>query len=232
MRFCLILAWSITALLVYGLQGLVAEEKGGEIKVEVDRVESVPEHLKGLTRVSYQPAELTAAASAICANAGARGIITIKGDNIEVVVGDVANPLRVANPERDDGPHDPATAVVHANYVALDYRRENLKSHEYPVGSVFLKEKFISGDPDKLRLATVMKRLKNDGKIDDWQFSVIMFPSGAKEILRGNTAAACADCHSGFEKRGFLSQHTERSLTKLLITEQKAKSSGDAGEQK
>ena len=205
MRLWLILASSIAGVLVHGLQVLVAEEQ--ETKVKVVWAEPISEHLKGMTRISAQPVWLTATGSIGCG-----GVITIEGDS-GIGVGDIANPIHIANPAQNDGPHDPATAVVHANDVALDYRKKHPRSHAYPVGSVFLKEKFISGDADKLRLATVMERLKDDGTIDDWQFSITMFPSGTTEILRGNTAAACADCHSGFEKRGFLSQHTATKVS-------------------
>lgn len=114
------------------------------------------------------------------------------------------------------GPHAKGAILVYANDVALDYRRANPKKHDYPIGSVFLKEKYRDLKVTEPHLATVMNRVGESGAIDDWEFSVKSLSDGKQSGLSRNEAAACIDCHSGFKAFGFVSRNTEREVLKFL----------------
>lgn len=123
----------------------------------------------------------------------------------------------IVHPEQRDlgtNPHDRSWVRMHVNDAVLDHRRAHPNDHAYPVGSVFLKEKFQSEDSGDPVLATIMRRLAQTGKVTDWEFSTIEFPSMRRAVA--TNPASCANCHAKMERNGFVSRLTEISVRKHL----------------
>ena len=94
------------------------------------------------------------------------------------------------------GFHKNAAVLVYVNQKVVDYRKANAEGGEFPVGSIFLKDKYADLTTRDPHLATRMKRVSADGDVDDWEFSVISLPDGKAVAMTANEKAACADCHS------------------------------------
>ncbi len=127
-------------------------------------------------------------------------------------------------------PHDGEAPFVHlyANDAALEYRRNTPDSFEYPIGSIFRKEKYKDAKAKAPDLATIMTRVGNKGTVEDWEFRMITLPDG-KEVT-GIRKKTCADCHSKYEKRGFVSRDTETALREKLKLKAAPPSTNDADE--
>lgn len=117
---------------------------------------------------------------------------------------------------------------LYANEKALDYRRENPEAFDYPIGSVFRKVKYAGEDAEKPHLATIMKRVGNKGTVEDWEFRMVTLPD-EKEVTEIRKEI-CADCHSKYEKRGFVSRETETALRQKLKFKSAPPSTNDAEE--
>jgi hypothetical protein len=109
------------------------------------------------------------------------------------------------------GPHDTPTVHLYVNQAVIDYRKQHPDAHHYPVGSVFFKEKYSA--EGKAILATVMTKIADTNRVEDWRYEMIKLPSKAPTKI---DAASCQDCHERYQGRGFISQTTEDALTKFL----------------
>lgn len=112
------------------------------------------------------------------------------------------------------GPHALAGIRTYANKVAL----EHVKNAEFPVGAVFVKEKFpMFDDGAKPDFITTMKKIRPGSGVETWQFMLIDLRSkkvleeyetgegggiSRKAITRSvgkvNTST-CSGCHSGYK---------------------------------
>ena len=112
------------------------------------------------------------------------------------------------------GPHVEAEVDVYVNAIVIDYRRENAERFEYPVGAVFVKKKYPSLGAEAPDLATKMVKVRNEGKVSDWEFSMYRLPGG--EVVQPAGKVSCASCHERYEERGFISRESEAALREFL----------------
>ncbi len=125
------------------------------------------------------------------------------------------------------GPHDAAEVNVYVNDQVIDYRKKNPEDFDYPVGSVFVKEKFPSVGAAEPDLATIMVKKKDEGHVSDWEFSMVSLPD--REPVRPNASVSCADCHERYEERGYISKKSEELLLKFIGIEGRSGGVDDAG---
>jgi hypothetical protein len=115
----------------------------------------------------------------------------------------------------DLNPHEEAAEVdIYVNSIVADYRAKHTDKFDYPIGSKFVKHKYSkirAKDPD---LATIMLKTKNEGSVDDWEFSMISLPNG--ELLAQSKTVSCASCHEKYEERGYISKKSEAALQSYL----------------
>lgn len=159
--------------------------------------DSAPIHLVGLTQITNARILMERPLSALCRS------LTPKEQR----------------EQKRETPHADSWAHLYANQVALDYRRQNPNGHDYPVGSVFLKEKFSSEKDGSPKLATVMTKQSARGKVSDWEFSTIELPAGTRTVA--TAGGKCAACHSDEKATGYVSRITNRVLLEYVAEESK-----------
>jgi hypothetical protein len=112
------------------------------------------------------------------------------------------------------GPHALAGIRTYANKIALDH----VKNAEFPVGSVFVKEKFPMFDSKaKPDFITTMKKIRPGSGIDTWQFMLIDLKTkkvleeyetaegggiGPENVSQGVVkvkTTTCSSCHSTYK---------------------------------
>ena len=109
------------------------------------------------------------------------------------------------------GPHSSPTVHLYVNQAVIDYRKLHPDAVRYPVGSVFFKEKYDADE--KATLATIMTRIADHNRADDWRYELIELPSRAPSKI---DAVSCRDCHERYEKQGFISKTTTNALAAFL----------------
>ena len=117
-------------------------------------------------------------------------------------------------PEAVVGPHAVAEVDIYVNRAVLEYREANPEQFHYPVGSVFVKEKYptvASKSPD---VATRMQKVRSEGAVSDWEFSIYRLPEMTPIDHQGRES--CASCHERYEERGFISRESEEALREFL----------------
>ena len=113
------------------------------------------------------------------------------------------------------GPHTGAAEVhIYANQRAIDYRRDHPNEFDYPIGSIFVKEKYSHSGDEKPEVATIMERTHATGDVMDWTFSIVSLPD--KTPLKPTGRVACAECHRGYKNTGYVSTQSELALRKHL----------------
>ena len=119
--------------------------------------------------------------------------------------------LLCSGPEQVVGPHSSPTVHLYVNQAVIDYRKLHPDAVRYPVGSVFFKEKYDADE--KATLATIMTRIADHNRADDWRYELIELPSRAPSKI---DAVSCRDCHERYEKQGFISKTTTDALAAFL----------------
>ena len=117
-------------------------------------------------------------------------------------------------PEAVVGPHAVPEVDIYVNQAVLDYRKENPKNYDYPVGSRFVKKKYPDVGVKEPDIATIMVKTGMEGEVSDWEFSIIALPGG--EALKHTGRISCAKCHERYEERGFVSRDSEKALAEFL----------------
>src|SRR5688572_27910474 len=70
-----------------------------------------------------------------------------------------------ADPTMIHGVHYKPGIQIYANTVALGAPREAIGSIRYPIGSIFVKEKFDTDEESTPSIITVMEKVANTGKV-------------------------------------------------------------------
>lgn len=114
---------------------------------------------------------------------------------------------------RIDGPHEMEEAHLFASAQVLAYAKQNPDGANFPIGSVFTKEKYHADDLTP-HLATTMTRTGSKGDISDWQFGMYALPS---HLPVDFDQASCAYCHQQrYAENGFVSDETRKALREYL----------------
>ena len=74
-----------------------------------------------------------------------------------------------------------------------------------------VKEKFEDKTDSVPSIITVMEKITNRGKVDDWLFYMIRLSD--RSFVREQPAASCVGCHSKYVKTDFVSSTTFSLLT-------------------
>lgn len=117
-------------------------------------------------------------------------------------------------PEAVVGPHAVAEVDIYVNQVVLDYRKANPEKFVYPIGSIFVKEKYPEVDSRRPDIATKMEKIRNDGAVGDWDFSIYSLPE--KKPIEPTGRVSCASCHERYGERGFISSQSETAIKDFL----------------
>jgi hypothetical protein len=163
-----------------------------------------PAHLNGLTALSNKPVEVYEAPELPCSIGGG-------GDGIFPVTPDGSFPVTPENSEKS--PHHDFSIIVCVNQVLLDYRRKNPEGTQFPIGSVLLKEKFVTGTT-AAKLYTRMERKSLNGEVKDWEFSAKSLDQS--ENPESFKAARCMTCHDDFDETGYVSETSISQLESFL----------------
>lgn len=121
-----------------------------------------------------------------------------------------------------DSPHGPNELNLFVNDVVIEYRKKNPRGHEYPAGSIFVKNKYYPGEKEPYSRTIMVKKKKEAGKekakpsVTDWEFSSESLPSGKKEKMTKTAIQHCMTCHDNFDDTGYVSKRSEFSLLELL----------------
>lgn len=115
------------------------------------------------------------------------------------------------DPRLYDDPHIKPGIHLYVNPVAIEARKRKANSRRYPVGSLLVKEKFESKDESAPSIITVMEKVTDTGKVDDWKFYMIRVAD--RSIVRDAFKVSCIDCHSHYRKSDFVSTATNSLLS-------------------
>lgn len=114
------------------------------------------------------------------------------------------------------GPHLRPGIHLYASPSALETRRAAgaAAAPRYPVGTLFVKEKFDSHDDAAApTLLTVMEKTATRGRVDDWRFTMIRLSD--RTIVRESAGMTCAQCHSRYPDTDFVSGVADELLGKF-----------------
>ena len=109
-------------------------------------------------------------------------------------------------------PHVDPAMHLYVNQATLDFLGKHADSTRYPLGTLLVKEKFQTKDAEKAHLITVMEKVADDGKVDDWQFTMINLMDHT--VVKDGFPAACIKCHAAYGATGFVSGTTVPLLRK------------------
>lgn len=114
------------------------------------------------------------------------------------------------DPKTIYGPHLKPGLHLYANPKALDAKTRQ-PSAAYPVGSLIVKEKFETKGGTTPSIITVMEKVANKGRVDDWQFYMVRLSD--RSFVKDEGKTSCTDCHSRYTKTDFISPQTDRLVT-------------------
>lgn len=101
---------------------------------------------------------------------------------------------------------------LYANALALkDAGGPRAPGARLPIGSLVVKEKFEAYEDTTPSLITVMEKVGNAGKVDDWLFTMIRLPE--RTIVREPPKTSCVECHAKYTRTDYLSDTTFGLLT-------------------
>jgi hypothetical protein len=115
--------------------------------------------------------------------------------------------MMCVDPRRVYGPHYKPGIHVYANYAALKAHEGGGESVRYPVGSLFVKEKFDEAGEAKPSVITVMEKLTDEGRVEDWKFTMIRMSDRA--VVTEGFKVSCIDCHSNYRRSDYVSMQTQ-----------------------
>lgn len=113
-----------------------------------------------------------------------------------------------------DPPHTGASIRLYASRQAVDKAAMWTIDARFPIGTLLVKEKFESKASTEANLITVMEKVRNEGKVDDWLFTMIALPE--RTIVRERPKVACIECHAKFTRTDFVSGITFGALQTYL----------------
>lgn len=114
------------------------------------------------------------------------------------------------DPKDIHGPHIKPGIHLYVSREVLEGKRTP-DSSRYPIGSLVVKEKFdIKGDA-KPNVITVMEKVADERRVQDWRFYMIRLSD--RSFVRDEAKVSCVDCHSRFARSDFVSPVTDELVT-------------------
>ncbi len=142
---------------------------------------------RSLPRISDDPVEMTLPAAVLC-----------------------------KDPTPEFGPHVFCAAMhLYANQAALAAKAKGGDKVRYPIGSLFVKEKFERKEATAPMLITVMEKMSDKGQVEDWKFTMIRL-SDRSVVAREHFKISCEDCHAKFSEHDFISSASDSLLSAFL----------------
>jgi hypothetical protein len=117
-----------------------------------------------------------------------------------------ASTLCVAPPTRGAGPHSKPGIHLYVNEPAIEKAKNWADGDRLPVGSLLVKEKFEAPMDSTPSIITVMEKIGNEGKIEDWLFYMLRLSDAS--IVREKTRVSCVECHAHYGSTDFVSKRT------------------------
>ena len=142
-----------------------------------------------------------------------RNLTRLTAEQIDMVE---ASRTLCITPSSIHGPHLEPGIHLYANRLAIEERKDNPGSHHFSVGTLLVKEKFKGKGSDQPDLITVMEKVTDTGKVDDWQFTMIQIAD--RTIVRDGFTVSCTKCHSRFPESDFVSHLTDALVTNYALT--------------
>lgn len=133
-------------------------------------------------------------------------LIRLTGEKIDVVE-QTSGMCR--DPRDIHGSHLKPGIHLYATKAVIDTRAKS-ESPRYPVGALLVKEKFEARGDSKPSVITVMEKIANEGRIDDWRFTMVRVSDRA--IVKDGFRLSCVDCHQRYSKLDFVSSVTHEIL--------------------
>jgi hypothetical protein len=112
------------------------------------------------------------------------------------------------------GPHFQAWTQVYANPVAITAGEKSASLGRFPVGSIFVKEKYDAIDAKAPTLITVMEKISARQSVDDWKFTMIRLSDHS--VVTPTGKVSCAGCHDEYRERDFISSATTALLAEYV----------------
>lgn len=127
---------------------------------------------------------------------------------------DIAESVRMMclDPKMIHGPHIEPGIHLYASSSAIAVRKTST-TPRYAIGTLLVKEKFDTKDAAAPSLITVMEKTANQGRVDDWRFTMIRLAD--RSIVRDTARMSCAECHARYTRTDFVSQVTDDLLAKF-----------------
>lgn len=119
------------------------------------------------------------------------------------------------DPQSIFGPHLESGILIYVSQNVLETRRENPGSKTHPVGALIVKEKFDSATNAAPGIITVMEKMTDTGRVEDWRFFMIRVAD--RTIIKDGFKRSCVDCPSRWEENDFVSHPTDRLLTQQAL---------------
>lgn len=104
---------------------------------------------------------------------------------------------------------------VYADSASVALARNQKKGDlSFPIGSIFVKEKFFDRSSTAPHLLTVMKKTKPGRGADKWAFEMINFKT-KKATKPARSAPTCVQCHSDYKATDGISTETFKVMKAL-----------------
>lgn len=114
------------------------------------------------------------------------------------------------DPRDFHGPHIKPGIHLYVSPGVLE-ARSRTGTARYPLGSMLVKEKFnLKGDA-KPSVITVMEKVADRGRVEDWRFYMVRLSD--RSFVPDQGKVSCVNCHSRFDKTDYVSPVTD-SLVK------------------
>lgn len=114
------------------------------------------------------------------------------------------------DPKEIHGPHIRPGIHIFVSPGVVEAQSRNGSSH-YPVGSMLVKEKYSRKGDVKPSLITVMEKVADKGRIEDWRFYMVRLSD--RSFVRDEGKVSCVDCHSHYVKTDYVSPVTDSLVT-------------------
>jgi hypothetical protein len=104
------------------------------------------------------------------------------------------------------GPHAKAAIRLYANDRAIEAVGRWTGGSRFPIGTLLVKEKFETTTDSAPSGITVMEKVADQGKVEDWLFYAIRLPKVS--IVRERAKVSCEECHADNRLTDFVSAKT------------------------
>lgn len=122
------------------------------------------------------------------------------------------------DPRDIHGPHIKPGILIYASPSAITAKTKKTDATRYPLGTLFVKEKFETKDSTTPNVITVMEKTTNHNSVNDWTFTMIRLSD--RSIVREGFKKSCTECHQSYTRTDFVSHSTDALLADYVAARQ------------